>query len=134
MKDYENIVWKDRKRTLFGLPLSFTRYILLEDKFIIRTGIIGIHEEEVELYRVTDKKLNIGLWGRIFNYGTLTFHANDTYQPEVDIKNMHEVRAFMAKFEELVNTAKDRYRVRGRDMIGNIDGHSADDCDCEVNE
>ena len=40
MKDYENIVWKDRKRTLFGLPLSFTRYILLEDKFIIRTGII----------------------------------------------------------------------------------------------
>ena len=69
MKDYENIVWKDRKRTLFGLPLSFTRYILLEDKFIIRTGIIGIHEEEVELYRVTDKKLNIGLWGRIFNYG-----------------------------------------------------------------
>ena len=47
---------------------------------------------------------------------------------------MHEVRAFMAKFEELVNTAKDRYRVRGRDMIGNLDGHGDDGCDCDVNE
>ena len=28
-------VWKDRKRTLFGLPWSFTRYYLTEDKLII---------------------------------------------------------------------------------------------------
>lgn len=118
MKEFENLAWSDRKRTIFGLPISLTKYILLENKFIIRTGLINIKEEEVELYRVKDKKLIIKFWGRIFNYGTVIFHANDTYQPDVEVKNVKNVRKFMATFESLVNTAKDKYRVRGRDMIG----------------
>ena len=28
-------VWKDRKRTIFGLPLSFTVYKLTNDKLLI---------------------------------------------------------------------------------------------------
>ena len=27
-----NFIWKDRKRPLFGLPLSFTKYALTEEK------------------------------------------------------------------------------------------------------
>ena len=33
-----NIVWKDRKRTLFGLPWSFTKYSLSDDRLFISTG------------------------------------------------------------------------------------------------
>lgn len=36
----ENILWKDRKRTLFGLPWSFTKYKLTEEKLIIQTGFL----------------------------------------------------------------------------------------------
>ena len=32
--DYD-YVWTDKKRTLFGLPISFTRYILTEEKLRI---------------------------------------------------------------------------------------------------
>ena len=28
-------IWKDRKRPIFGLPLSFTRYRLTEEKLIV---------------------------------------------------------------------------------------------------
>ena len=27
-----NTIWSDRKRTVFGLPWSFTKYILTDDK------------------------------------------------------------------------------------------------------
>ena len=46
------ILWNDRKRTLFGLPLSFTKYSLTEDKLIIERGIFNRIEEEIRLYRI----------------------------------------------------------------------------------
>ena len=32
MNEKIDIIWKDRKRPIFGLPLSFTKYSVLEDK------------------------------------------------------------------------------------------------------
>ena len=37
-----NIIWKDRKRIIFGLPWSFTRYSLTEDKLLIDTGAAAL--------------------------------------------------------------------------------------------
>ena len=51
-----NTVWKDRKRTFLGLPWSFTRYELTEEKLIIETGLFGRKEEEIRLYRIMDIK------------------------------------------------------------------------------
>ena len=31
--------WKDRKRTIFGLPWSFTVYKLTDEKLLIETGV-----------------------------------------------------------------------------------------------
>ena len=52
-------VWTDKKRSLFGLPLTFTRYYLTETKFITRTGFLNIDEDEIDLYKITDKKVSI---------------------------------------------------------------------------
>ena len=54
---YKNVICKQRKRNVFGLPWTFTEYILTDKKIIIKTGFFSIKEEEVELYKVTDKKL-----------------------------------------------------------------------------
>lgn len=54
-KDENEVLWTDKKRTLFGLPISFTRYILTGKKFITRKGFLSISEDEIELYRVVDK-------------------------------------------------------------------------------
>lgn len=68
-KDVINYIWTDKKRTIFGLPISFTRYFLTEDKFITRKGFLSIEEDELDLYRVIDKKAcpavrtkNVRLW------------------------------------------------------------------------
>ena len=41
-KEEIQYVWSDKKRTLFGLPLSFTRYFLTETKFITRKGFLSL--------------------------------------------------------------------------------------------
>ena len=56
-KDEIKYVWTDKKRTIFGLPLSFTRYFLTESKFITRTGFLSVDEDEIDLYKIIDKKL-----------------------------------------------------------------------------
>ena len=42
-----NVVWQDRKRTLFGLPWSFTKYSLTEEKLLVETGFLNKKEEEI---------------------------------------------------------------------------------------
>ena len=61
----ETIVWKDRKRIFFGLPWTFTKYALTEEKLYIETGVLSKREEEVRLYRIMDVTLKRSLWERI---------------------------------------------------------------------
>ena len=122
--DFEYI-WTDKKRTVFGLPISFTRYILTEKKFITRTGFFSLKEDEVELYRITDKSLQLPFGQRIFGCGTVVMNCRDTDTPIKLVKSIKEPRKFMSLLEENVDIQRDKYRVRGRDMIGMGD----DDCD-----
>ena len=50
-------IWTDKKRTFLGLPISFTRYFLTDKKIICRTGFFNITEDEINIYKITDKKL-----------------------------------------------------------------------------
>ena len=40
-------LWNDRKRIIFGLPWTFTKYKLTEEKLIIQTGFLNIKQEEI---------------------------------------------------------------------------------------
>ena len=75
-------IWTDKKRTLFGLPLSFTRYYLTETRLITRVGFFHVEEEEIELYRITDKKLSLSLGQRIFRVGSIILYSKDVDTPE----------------------------------------------------
>ena len=119
-------IWTDKKRTIFGLPISFTRYILTEKKLVTRTGFLSIKEDEVELYRITDKSLQLPLGQRMFGCGTVTMHCKDTDTPVKIVTSIKNPRNFMTLLEENVDIQRDRYRVRGRDMIG-LDV----DCNCD---
>ncbi|MDE6746161.1 MAG: PH domain-containing protein [Oscillospiraceae bacterium] len=122
---YETI-WTDKKRTLFGLPLSFTRYILTEKKFITRKGFLSITEDEIELYRVVDKSLRLPFGQRIFGCGTVVINCRDTDTPVKEVVSIKKPRDFMNIFEKQVDIQRDKYRTRGRDMMAS-DIHM--DCD-----
>lgn len=123
-------IWEDRKRTLFGLPLSFTKYILTEKKFITRKGFLNITEDEIELYRVVDKSLRLPFGQRLFGCGTVVINCRDTDTPVKEVISIKKPREFMALLEKQVDIERDKYRTRGRDMIGaDIPPHH--DCDIE---
>jgi len=110
--------WTDKKRTIFGLPISFTRYFMSKEKFIRRQGFLNITEDEFELYQVTDKKLKLSLWQRIFNCGTIVIHVKDVDTPIFEVKSVKNVRKVMKLLDDFVNAERDKYKIRGRDMVG----------------
>ena len=128
--DYEH-VWTDKKRTLFGLPLSFTRYILTEKKLITRKGLLSITEDEIELYRVIDKSLKLPFGQRMFGCGTVVINCRDTDTPVKEVVSVKNPREFMQVLEKYVDIQRDKYRTRGRDMIG---PDFIDECDCDHDE
>ena len=58
----KDIIWTDRKRIIFGLPWTFTKYILTKEKLLVETGILNKDQEEIRLYRIMDMTLRRSLW------------------------------------------------------------------------
>ncbi len=100
----ESPLWRERKRTLFGLPWSFTTYTLTDTRLIIKKGIFNTSEEEIRLYRILDITLKRTFEERIFGLGTLHLCTADKSSAEIDIariKNPREVRTLLSdKVEE----------------------------------
>ena len=118
MKADFDYIWTDKKRTLFGLPLSFTRYFLTEKKFITRTGFFNITEDEFDLYRVNDKKLHLPFGQRLFGCGTVMISVKDVDTSIKEVKSIKAPRSFMKLLDEQVDKMRDQYGIRGRDLIG----------------
>lgn len=118
-----NLIWSDRKRTLFGLPWSFTRYFLYENKLIIDTGFFSRKEEEIRLYRIMDITLKRTLEERLFGLGTIHCCSGDKTTPEFDIKRIKLSREVKERLSDMVEAERQRRRVGTREyMDGDIDG------------
>ncbi|MBP3388707.1 MAG: PH domain-containing protein [Clostridia bacterium] len=111
-------VWQDRKRILFGLPWSFTRYFLKEDKLIIDTGFFSRTEEEIRLYRITDVTLRRKLWERMCGLGTIHCCSGDKTSPEFDIAHVKDARRVKEMLSDMVEEARDKRRVGVREFMG----------------
>ena len=114
-------LWKDRKR-YFGLPLSFTRYALSEDRLFLSVGFLNIKDDEVLLYRVRDIDTERTLWQRIFGVGTVTVVSSDRTMPHLVLKNVKDPVFVKELIHKQVEEAKIKRRVRfGEIMTDNID-------------
>ena len=124
-------LWKDRKRR-FGLPLSFTRYALSEDRLFCETGFFNLKADEVLLYRVQDLELTMTLGQRIFGVGTVCVHSSDKSMPHLDLKNVKHPRRVKELIHQNVEEAKNRRRMRATELLGKEGGpdyHDEDDLD-----
>ena len=115
------IVWKDTRRPIFGLPLSFTKYRLLEDKLLIDTGFLSTKQEEVKLYRIMDVTLNRTFIQRIFGVGTIHCCSADKTTPEFDIKDIKKSFEVKEMLSKMVEEQRDKKRVSGREFFANHD-------------
>ena len=122
------IVWKDTRRPIFGLPISFTKYRLLEDKLLIDTGFLSTKQEEVKLYRIMDVTLNRTFIQRIFGVGTIHCCSADKTTPEFDIKDIKKSFEVKEMISKMVEEQRDKKRVSGREFFAN---HDDDDDDLD---
>ena len=83
-------LWKDRKRYL-GMPLSFTRYALSEDRLFLSVGFFSIKDEEVLLYRIRDINTSRTLWQRLFGVGTISVVSSDKTMPTLVPRRLFRV-------------------------------------------
>ena len=119
-------LWKDRKR-YFGLPLSFTRYRLSEDRLFCEKGFFNIEADEVLLYRVRDLELNLKLTQRIFGVGTVRIHSSDHSIPLLELQNVKDPRSVKEMIHRCVEEAKDKRRMRTMEVMGSDSGGCAAD-------
>lgn len=107
----ENILWSDRKR-YFGLPLSFTKYEISDDRLFQTTGLFNLQYEEILLYRVRDISLTRSFGQRIFGVGSVTVTSSDKSRPILVIQNVKEPEAVKELIHEQVEAMKISRRVR----------------------
>ena len=119
-------LWKDRKR-YFGLPLSFTRYRLSEDRIFVEKGFLNIHVEEVLLYRVRDLELQLKLTQRIFGVGTVCVHSSDKTAPDLYLLYVKHPREVKELIFRQVEQEKDQRRMRTMEMVGAQDDEEPQD-------
>ena len=125
--------WKDRRRRL-GLPLSFTRYMLSEDRIFCEKGLLNLKIDEVLLYRVQDLELTISLGQRIFGVGTVCIHSSDKTTPHLDLKNVKHPREVKELIHQNVEAAKEKRRMRSMEIMGSGGGGAEDYHDTDMDD
>lgn len=111
------ILWADKKRPFFGLPLSFTRYTLTKDKLIITVQFLSLHEEEIRLYRIMDVTLKQSFLQRLFDVGTIHCCSVDVSSPEFDISSVRMPRKVRDMLSEAVDTQRKERNVTSSEFI-----------------
>ena len=133
-KKESKYIWRDRKR-YFGLPLSFTRYALSEDRLFLSEGFLNIKDDEILLYRVRDIDSSRNLWQRICGVGTITVMSSDKSMPILVLKNVKNPIAVKELIHKQVEEMKIRRRVRvGEIMTNDLDGDGEPDLDENYND
>ena len=115
-------IWQDRKRYL-GMPLSFTRYGMSEDRLFISVGFLNIKDDEILLYRVRDIDTARTLWQRLFGVGTVTVMSSDKTMPTIVLKNIKNP----VEVKEMIHSQVEDVKLKRRVRIGEIMGEGLDD-------
>lgn len=110
-------VWIDKKRHL-GLPISFTKYTLTDERLYTESGFVNLKESELLLYRVRDIGLTRTLWQRIFGVGTIHIYSSDTTDEHLDIVNVKKSKDVKDLISSKVEESKKSRRIGTTEIIG----------------
>jgi uncharacterized membrane protein YdbT with pleckstrin-like domain len=119
----------EKKRIkFFGLPFSFTKYTITEEKITITAGFLSITEDDAYMYKIQDVRLTRSLSERMFKLGTITCYTGDTTHPELillHIRHSGEIKDF------IMTTSEEARRKRRSLHTLNIDAEDLDEQELE---
>ena len=117
----DQILWRDTQRWL-GMPLTFTKYWVDENRLYCKKGFLKTETDELLLYRIMDIKSSQTLGQRICGVGTVTLYCSDKSNGILELKNIKkhdQVRRFLS---ELVEQKRSETGIKGRELFGT--GHA----------
>lgn len=123
-------IWKDRKRFL-GMPITFTRYSMSEDRLFLETGLLNTRQEEILLYRVRDISLRISLGQRLFGVGSVIVQSSDKSLPVLELRNIRSPREVKETLHRQVEEMKLARRMRVGEIL-DVQGNGDDDGDDDI--
>lgn len=118
MENGIEFIWKDRKRNALGLPWTFTKYSLSENRLFVESGLLKTVENEVRLYRILDLSLSRTLSQKIFGIGTIKVSSADKTLGDFEIKNIKKPDKVKEDLSRLVEENREKKRVSGREYMG----------------
>lgn len=119
----------ERKRIkFFGLPFSFTKYAITEEKLTITAGFLSITEDDAFMYKIQDVRLTKSLSERIFRLGTITCYTGDTTHPELIL---HHIRNSSAIKDFIMQSSEEARKKRRALHTLNIDAEELEDAELE---
>ena len=117
------MIWQDRKRIL-GMPITFTKYSMSEDRLFIKKGFLNLSTDELLLYRVRDISLKRSLGQRIFGVGSVVVYSSDQTTPSLELKNIKNSE----EVKELLHQQVEEMKLQRRVRIGELmDGYPGDE-------
>ena len=113
----DEYLWHDKKRTIFGLPWSFTSYAMSETCLFMRSGVFNVAEEEIRLYRIQDVTLKRSFRERLFGLGTLHLCTADKSTPELDVKHIKHPREVRTLLSDQVEAERSAHYIGIRENL-----------------
>lgn len=114
-------IWSDKKR-IFGLPISFTRYSLSEDRLFTDQGFLNTTQDQLQLYMIRDISLKRSFFQKLLGLGTIELVTGDKSNPTLLIENIPGSEEVKEKVYQLVVEAKKDRHVMYHENFGGVDG------------
>lgn len=103
-------LWRERKRVL-GMPISFTKYGITEDRFFKETGFLNTNEDQTQLYKITDITLKRSFFQKMFGLGTIELVTSDPSNTYIMIESVPNPRNVSELLNKLVDEQKSKRNV-----------------------
>lgn len=114
-------IWSDKKRIL-GLPISFTRYSLSDDRLFTDQGFLNSIQDQLQLYMIKDISLKRTFFQKLMGLGTIELVTGDKSNPVLLIENIPSPEEVKEKIYQLVLKAKKERHVMYHENFGGADG------------
>jgi uncharacterized membrane protein YdbT with pleckstrin-like domain len=92
--------------------LQSIEYSLSNQRLFVKHGVFGRVEDEVELYRVKDTRLDQPFFLRLLGLANVVLITTDSNQPNIVLHGLPDAKDFREKLRNATEDRRDQKRVR----------------------